>query len=152
MEPSVTPVANLREHNIFSLNFLNVYLLMLEGEMLPGYKAPALINRMDVRLLLNKLEAIAEHQAPELNEKEQKTLLASYSLMNKLLACEHAEYLSGMITQQMPEGHALKSNPVFRQTMHANNEWLMNFQMADEARAITGLREWIDQLQSSVLY
>lgn len=152
MEPSVSPVANLREHNIFSLNFLNVYLLMLEGEMLPGYKAPALIHRMDVRLLLNKLEALAEHQIPALNEKEQKTLVASYSLMNKLLACEHAEYLSGMITQQMPEGHALKSNPVFRQTMHVNNEWLMNVQIADEAQTVAGIKEWIEQLQSSVLY
>jgi len=141
MHANASLLSEWREHNIFALNLLNVYLLLLEGGMLSGFQTPVFLKRISVKLLLNKLET-AKYNDIALSEDEWKTLYAAYVLDNKLLNTEKGEYLGGMITQQLEAAHALKDYARFRVAMVMNNERLIVQVEEDLLTQIHGFTEW----------
>lgn len=140
MHSEVSLLSDLREHNIFALNLLNVYLLLLEGGMLPGFQAPDFLKRLSVRLLINKLETEKENSV--LSDDDRRTLYAAYVLSNKLLYTDKSEYLSGMITQQLETGHALRDSVRFKEAMISNNERLIHEAETGDCIHIPDFSEW----------
>jgi hypothetical protein len=147
MTPSVPPLLDLREHHVFALNLLNVYLLLLEGDMLPGYQTPSFLKRISVRLLLNKMEMVKAGDMPQLSGEETKTLYAACFICNKLLGSSRSEYISGMILQQMPAGHQLKDYSHFRTAMYRHNTALLSH-TEQQAPGIPDFADWKTQLDA----
>ncbi|HRO42187.1 MAG TPA: hypothetical protein PL009_05100 [Flavipsychrobacter sp.] len=151
MQLSVSPVEDLREHNIYALSLLNVYLLLLEGEMLPGYHLPEFLKRISVRMLMAKMESSKKAEELNLNHDELKTIYAAYILGNKLLTSSRGEYLSGMILQQIPAGHELKDPGRFQSTMITNNAALAKFTDDQFAENFEIFSEWKINLEGFVV-
>ena len=150
MQVSDPDVANVREHNLLSLNLLNVYLLLLESDMLQGYNMPVFIKRIAVRLLLNKLEIAKIYDSTALTSDEIKMLYAAYILGNKLLETSKSEYLSGMILQQLDANHPMKDYNAFRETMLSNNHLLSQFIMQGLAPGMDDFHTWQELVESFI--
>ena len=119
--------------------------------MLPGYHSPDFLQRLSVRLLLNKIEAATPSETLRLNPKEIKTIYAAYLLSNKLLATTKSEYISGMILQQLPQGHELKDFRSFCKSMRESNTHLIKATELEHTHDIEDFTEWKEKLEAFVI-
>lgn len=139
------------EHVLSALNFMNVYFLMTEGGMLPGYKQPGFMQRLSVRLLLNKTDIARKDGPLPLSPEEIKILYAAYIMGTKLLSSSRAAYIAGLVLQQMPEGHPLKEFEAFKGNMLAINMDLAEDMEARYGGGVSDLQTWKETLEDFII-
>ena len=142
MKASIATEQRSRAHSIYALNLLNVYLLLIEGEMLPGYQQPGFLQRISIRLLLNKFDFGKPDTYPELDNEELKVMYACYTLGNRLIGTSRGDFLCGLVIQQIPAGDELKDPVAFRAFMLEHNAaGILDIEM-NQAASIPDFQLW----------
>lgn len=113
---SLPPVPDYRYHVLMVLQFVRLYLLVVDHDLMPEYDfvRPGYLDVEKVNELTERVMTAGKDDELPMSEEDVKVLYACYFLMNQLLVSEAGEVLMDQILQQLIDEGVVRNFEDFR--------------------------------------